>query len=544
MGLRIYQKKRNFEKTPEPKDKKKKTGGSQNLYVIQKHAASHLHYDFRLEIDGVLKSWAVPKGPSLDPTVKRLAVQVEDHPIKYGSFEGVIPAGQYGGGTVMLWDKGEWETEDPVTKAYQQGNLTFVLHGKKLKGKWKLVKIRNNEKNWLLMKIADKEARSAKNHDILDDKPLSVLSNKSLEKINNESKKDSSKKTNNEKKINKLQSEKIKLQGITNAKIAKIPAKVSPQLATLVEEAPNTAQWIHEVKFDGYRIICIISDGKIKLLTRNNNDWTNKFPTVVAAVKKLKLTEAVLDGEVVALDEHNRSDFQLLQNTLQNSNKVSLYYYVFDLLFYKKYSLMATPLIERKELLRSLIEKSDNKNKLILYSDHIIGHGKDLFKKACKLSLEGMVSKVINSPYAQSRTKTWLKIKCTKRQEFVIAGYTAPKGSRQFFGSLLLAAYTKNGKLKFCGHVGTGFTEQSLQTVARELNKYKTNKMPFTVKPLSNSEVSWVKPKLVVEVEFRGWTKDNILRHPSFKGFRTDKLATEVKLEISKQLTKIYTEKS
>lgn len=518
MTLKNYRKKRDFKQTKEPSGKKKSTQ-TKHLYLIQKHAASHLHYDFRLEMEGVLKSWAVPKGPSLDPAVKRLAVHVEDHPIEYGSFEGAIPKGQYGGGTVMLWDTGQWEIQDApgAVQAYKKGSMTFVIKGKKLKGLWKLIQIKKDPKNWLLIKIDDKYARAESDYDITAAKPLSIVSKKPIDKIAGYNEKTPKKKVNA-----------INVMDLVNIKKSKMPKTIFPQLATLVEIPPEGPQWLHEIKFDGYRLVCFINDKTITLTTRGQQNWTKKFPSLVAAIAKLKLKNVILDGEIVILDQSQRSDFQLLQNAMHNQSDAEIIYYVFDLLYYNGFDLMQVPLLDRKKLLRQLIP-SDNNN--IRFSDHIINHGAKLFEKARQLGLEGIVSKEINSRYLEKRTKNWLKSKCTHRQEFIVGGYTQPRGSRQYFGSLLIGVYATGKKLQYCGHVGTGFSRESLKAVAKILQKNIASQMPFTKKPNDIKNVSWVKPNIVVEIEFTEMTKDGILRHPSFQGLRIDKSPKEITLE-------------
>jgi bifunctional non-homologous end joining protein LigD len=471
MSLKKYHAKRNFKQTPEPKGKKPLSKKKRLLYVIQKHAARRLHYDFRLELNGTLKSWAVPKGPSLDPSVKRLAVHVEDHPIEYGSFVGVIPAGQYGAGTVERWDIGTWECLDPdPNTAYRRGTLSFRLKGKKLKGAWKLVQIKQDPKNWLLIKVTDEHAES---NTFLD--------------------------------------------------------AIYPQLATLVDKPPSGNNWLHEVKFDGYRLITMIAEKDVKLMTRNQHDWTKKFTPLKKALAKLNLTNTVLDGELVATNKEGHIDFQILQNMIHDKNTSSLIYYVFDIIFYKGKDLTNTPLLERKKILKKLIP--NNKNATIRYSDHVIGDGNPIYKQGCKLGLEGIVSKAIDSPYVQKRSTFWLKTKCINRQEFIVGGFTKPKQQRKHFGSLLIGVNNPGGILKYCGHVGTGFTEESLANMKKLLDKYKTDTMPFDKVPPDSKNAYWVKPKLMVELEFRGWTKENILRQASFKGLRSDKPPKEITIE-------------
>ncbi len=532
MTLEQYKKKRDFKKTPEPRNNQPIDKNKQ-LYIIQKHDASHLHYDFRLQIGDVLKSWAVPKGPSLDPNVKRLAVHVEDHPLSYGSFEGIIPQGEYGGGTVMLWDKGTWQTENSLEKAYQKGHMIFTLRGKKLKGEWQLIQIKKDPKNWLLMKINDKEAQSQKEFDILKQEPLSIKSGKSLDEIAKNTKKNvthQNKKSSIPVTKKKAKTSPIKLTNLTHVKKSVIPETIRPQLATLVDKAPSGNNWLHELKFDGYRIITIINNSEIKLLTRNQNDWTDKLNFLTQAFKKLNLSNIVLDGELVALDEKQVPNFQTLQNTLNHHDKSPLIYYLFDIIYYDGYDLTGIPLLARKKLLEQLID-FDNQS-IIRYSDHQLGAGKTMFGNACQLGLEGIISKEINSPYLQARSRHWLKLKCVKRQEFIVGGYTKPQGTRSHFGSLLLGIYDKNNKIKYCGHVGTGFTQDSLFDIYQLLTANKTTKMPFVERPPKISHVTWVKPNIIIEVEFIEWTEDGILRTPSFKGIRTDKSPQQVTMEI------------
>ncbi|MCZ6915038.1 MAG: non-homologous end-joining DNA ligase [Rickettsia endosymbiont of Ixodes persulcatus] len=520
MLLQSYRKKRNFKLTSEPYGKTK--ASKNNLYLIQKHAASHLHYDLRLELNGVLKSWAIPKGPSLDPSIKRLAIHVEDHPIEYGTFEGIIPKGQYGGGTVMLWDTGSWQCEDsePNT-AYKKGSLRFIIKGKKLKGQWHLVRIKNNPKSWLFIKANDKYARSEKEYIIIEKKSYSVLSHRSLEAIahtNHGTYKKTQPRSN--KTHNKIEK---------TIKKSAMPTRIYPELATLVDNPPIGDEWGHEIKYDGYRIISFINDKKIKLMTRNQKDWTSKFPSTIEALRKLNIKNAILDGELVALNKKGRSDFQLLQNYIHNKATDNLMYYVFDLPYYNGVDLTSYPLSKRKEQLNRLVPSVDSQ---VLYSEHIIGKGDILFKKACKLALEGIVSKNLTSPYIQNRSRQWLKIKCSQRQEFIVVGFTKARGNRSFFGALLLAVYTKAKQLRYCGNVGTGFNEESLKLMNQLLKQYKTKKIQVAKLNLKN--ITWVKPKLVIEVAFTEWTKKGSLRHPSFKGLRYDKKVKEIFYESKK----------
>ncbi len=560
MSLTEYKRKRNFGRTPEPEANGK--AAPSNLFVVQKHAASRLHYDFRLELDGTLKSWAVPKGPSLNPSVKSLAVHVEDHPLSYGSFEGTIPQGQYGGGTVMVWDQGTWEPEGDPSLAYKKGKLSFVLHGEKLKGRWSLVRMggRAGEdgKNWLLIKSDDKSANKKKN--ILTAEPTSVLSGREMQEIadagdnvwqsNGKGRKSkpttvSRAKTKKQKpasKNGKPITTKLKIQAseLTGAKKKPQPKEFKPQLATLGTSVPTGDKWIHEMKFDGYRLLAFFEKGKVRLVTRNGNDWTHKFPTLAKTLSELPFDSAILDGEVVSLGEEGLPDFQQLQNLLKRGNDKEIVYYLFDVPFYGGYSLTETPLIERKQLLAVLLAKHVRSDSIIRYSDHIEGQGDSVLSNACKLDMEGVVSKQAESGYLQARSPGWIKTKCTKRQEFVICGYTKPTGSRVGFGALLLGYYD-NGKLIYAGRVGTGFNHTSLRQIHSELKKRKVDSSPFD-NSLNSSQsrgVSWVRPELVGEVEFTEWTDEGLLRHPSFQGLREDKPAKQIVREKAKPVKNI-----
>jgi bifunctional non-homologous end joining protein LigD len=512
MSLRLYHAKRNFEQTPEPVGKIAPSPKKLS-FVVQKHAASHLHYDFRLEMQGVLKSWAVPKGPSLDPAVKRLAIEVEDHPLEYGKFEGIIPKKQYGAGVVMLWDKGNYQLShnNPVN-AYQKGDLTFTLKGKKLKGIWKLIRIKNRPKQWLLIKVQDTYAQPIEKVDITASASKSILTHRTLEEI--------------EADHNKLTAaHKKELNAI---KKEKLPARVYPELATLVDKVPTGNEWLHEVKFDGYRLVCFIKQGTITLLTRNQQDWTKKLPLLIKELNALSIDQAILDGELVALNEKHQPNFQLLQNLIHRADTSTLIYYVFDLLYYDYHDLTKLPLIERKAKLHQLIPTSDST--VVKVNDYVIGQGKTVYKKACQFRLEGIISKSVQSTYIQKRTRDWLKVKCVKQQEFVVGGFTRPQGKREYFGSLLLGVYVSGNRLQYCGRVGTGFTQESLETLWRLLKKYQTPLNPFMNKP-ALANVFWVKPHLVIEVAFSEWTREGLLRHPSFKGVRSDKSYKEVTRE-------------
>jgi bifunctional non-homologous end joining protein LigD len=552
MSLREYKKRRDFRKTPEPAvngaakaGHTKKTG---HQFVIQKHDASRLHYDFRLELDGTLKSWAVPKGPSLDPKVKSLAVHVEDHPLSYAGFEGVIPEGEYGGGTVMVWDRGEWIPEGDAAKDYRAGKLKFELKGEKLHGSWALVRMGGRAggdgKNWLLIKHNDEAARSTAKYEVLKKEPLSVISERDLPEIaeaadrtwhsNGHAGKGAKKprpKPAEQPLANNTTSR--SLAKATGARKANQPTKLQPQLATLAQEVLTGDGWLHELKFDGYRILAFLKNGRVRLISRTGKDWTKRFPAIAKAVGELPLKQAILDGEIVALNDRGISDFQRLQNALSAGEDAELVYYVFDLPHCGGYNLTATPLMERKELLQThALAALKSNDGLIRYSDHVVGQGEEVLRQACHSVMEGIVSKRADAPYEHARSRTWLKVKCTQRQEFVICGYTKPTGARVGLGALLLG-YHQDGDLVYAGRVGTGFTNESLRALTRKLKDLCAKESSFK-KPLTSAQrrgVTWVEPKLVGEVEFTEWTDEGLLRHPSFLGLREDKPASKITRE-------------
>ena len=518
MGLKDYRKKRDFSRTLEPKGQGD-NAGSGNLYVIQKHAATRLHYDLRLEMGGVLKSWAVPKGPSLDPAEKRLAVQVEDHPLEYGTFEGIIPKGEYGGGTVMLWDQGTWEPEGDPAHDFPRGKLSFTLHGEKLHGSWGLAQMKDRDgnltKNWLLIKHKDAEAVSESRYCLVEEQPLSVATRRFLEEIAAGAK-------------SRPVPQSYPAQ-LTNARKAPQPAVIKPQLATLVDEPPAGEEWLHEIKLDGYRILARIEDGRITLLSRNGRDWTGKFPGVAEALGALPVSQAMLDGEVVVLRPDGTSDFQALQDLLQGGGRGKVVYYLFDLPYCNGFDLTRTPLAERKNLLRSLLARMSPPRENIRFSDHIESSGSEVYRQACGLAAEGIVSKQAAGIYEQKRSHRWLKTKCLQRQELLICGWTEPAGSRTGFGALLLG-YFDNGELVYAGRVGTGFTASTLRQLTQRLREIEVNDPPFRHPPagVDIRWAHWVRPELVAEVEFREWTRENVLRQASFKGLRQDKSPREI----------------
>ncbi|MBI3461680.1 MAG: DNA ligase D [Planctomycetes bacterium] len=543
MSLQEYRRKRRFSQTPEPAGAKppRREGHS---FVVQKHAAKRLHYDFRLELDGVLKSWAIPKGPSLDPSEKRLAVQVEDHPLEYGGFEGIIPEGEYGGGTVIVWDRGEWEPLEDAAESYRQGKLKFRLYGKKLHGGWTLVKIRSRPgergENWLLIKERDDEARPLGEYDILEAEPESAVSGRGLGQVaaakdrtwhsNQPDGKPAAPPPKPAKPAKKAAKKKqAATTPLTGSHPGTLPEWLPPQLASPSDKAPVGTHWLHEIKFDGYRLLCRIHRGKAKLLTRNKQDWTHRFPQLAAAAATLPVKDALLDGEVVAYDESGISHFQTLQNAFRDGGAARLVYQAFDLLHLDGHDLRKVPLIERKARLEELLEGNDSRS-ILQYTEHFAGNGPEFFNQACRMGLEGTISKRGDRPYIGGRGYDWLKIKCVEREEFVIGGFTDPSGSRHGLGALLVGYFDHGGELKYAGKVGTGFSEQALFELRRRLDALEQDGSPFT--NLSRRDAGrgthWVQPELVAQVEFSNWTGDGLLRHPSFQGLREDKPANEV----------------
>lgn len=555
MPLEEYRKKRHFETTPEPAGKKSAAVRAKpaprgktpargqapagGLFVIQKHSARQLHYDFRLELDGVLVSWAVPKGPSLDPSQKRLAVHVEDHPLEYGDFEGSIPAGQYGGGTVLLWDRGTWEpafeaAEDPAA-GLAKGTLKVILHGEKLNGLWTLVRMKPRgdeppDKNWLLFKDRDGWARPIADGDVLTESPGSVATGRMIEEIASDSR--AAVFSSDEKRLDPAR--------VPGARKARMPGWIEPQLATLVSEAPVGREWIHEIKFDGYRMQCHVSAGAkagrggmrgggARLISRNNVDWTGRFSPIAEACAELPVEQAILDGEVVFAKPDGTTSFSGLKEAISAKDTARLAFYVFDMLYLDGYDLRGATLAERKQVLFSVLGPAAGGG-LVRYADHIKGSGEDFYREACRIALEGVVSKRADSPYRAGRGREWLKVRCLTRQEFVVVGYTEPSGARRGFGALVLGYRDKDGRLVHSGRVGTGFSGRTLAELSARLKKLerKTSPLAEELPRQALRGVHWVRPELVAEVSFIEWTSHGALRHPSFLGLREDKDPSEV----------------
>jgi bifunctional non-homologous end joining protein LigD len=511
-------------------------------FVIQKHAASHLHYDFRLGWNGVLKSWACAKGPSYYPGDRRLAVQVEDHPMEYGGFEGIIPQGQYGGGTVMLWDQGTWEPQPGhagVDAGLREGSLKFTLHGTKMKGNWTLVRMggkaaSEKKPNWLLIKEHDSYERTGKEKPITERSPNSVVTKRSLEKIAaNEDHIWNSQNTGKENPWHRKNGKGSK--GTFSPPLSAYPKEslpdfISPQLASQTIQPPSGAGWLNELKLDGYRIQARFDCGKVQLLTRTGLDWTHRMKAIAAELSKLPAKSALLDGEIVVLREDGNTSFADLQAAFQEGVKKPLTYFLFDLLHLDGHNLRHLPLSERKALLSELLERTGPDLRL---SEHLKSDAATVFQKACALHAEGIVAKRADAPYTSGRTSSWLKLKCVHEQEFVIGGFTLPaKGHAGIHGvgSLLLGYYDESKKLIYAGRTGTGFTQKTHALIRTQLERLRQSDDPFSNPPSeARRGAMWVKPALVAQVRFATWTADNLVRQASFQGLREDKPANQVR---------------
>ncbi len=560
--LEKYQAKRDFKATPEPSGDTRKSGRrrkqSKLAFVIQKHAASRLHYDFRLEWDGVLKSWAVAKGPSYFPGDKRLAIQVEDHPLEYGGFEGVIPKGQYGGGTVMLWDRGTWEPLGDPTEGLRKGSLKFVLHGEKLHGHWALIrmggKFANQSKpSWLLIKEHDREAHTADDIAITESAPDSVLSGRDMNAIakaqdavwnpkagTSDHRNPSNRASGRAKSTRVIKPKPVNAGSLPNltSQLAhlpreRLPSFIAPQLASMVKTPPNGEDWMHELKLDGYRIQARVDSARkatVQLLTRTALDWTDRLRTVAEAIGALGIRSALFDGEVVVLANDGTTSFADLQAAFQEGARFPLTYFIFDLLHLDGRNLRNLPLLERKEILSKVLADLPSMGSIRI-SEHMGGDGKTVFDNACRLGAEGIVSKLAQGKYVSGRSKGWLKLKCYREQEFVIGGFTLPSNGIRGVGALLLGYY-KKGRLLYAGRTGTGFTQKTHRMMRDRLDAIQSETSPFAAVPAGMSRgVRWVKPSLVAQVAFANWTADNLVRQAAFKGLREDKPPKSVERE-------------
>ncbi len=588
MALEIYRKKRKFGVSAEPRGRRGRAGGSR--YVIQKHAARRLHYDLRLELDGVMKSWAITRGPSFDPADKRLAVHVEDHPIEYNTFEGTIPQGEYGGGTVMIWDRGHWTPEGDPHRGYAKGHLTFDLEGEKLHGRWHLVRMRgrpnDRHENWLLIKGKDEAARAGVDAENLQDAAVSVASGRTMEEITAGKGEKRVWHSNRKADRTKPQSQRAfreELRGAAPAQSARraaanvkaspaaeaeagapraqattktktktrsaatalarkagtpgrgpsasgrrasLPDFIAPSLAMLRTTAPSGPGWLHEIKFDGYRTEARLQRGKVQLLTRNRQDWTHRFPPIAKAVAALPAQSALLDGELVVENERGISSFSLLQTDLKDGRSDRFVYWLFDLLYLDGRDLTGEALVARKAALEKLLAGTGNE--VIRYADHFEEEGAVIFKHACEMGLEGIISKRRDAPYRSGRSDNFIKVKCHVGQEFVVAGFSPSTAMSNAIGALTVA-FNENGKLRYAGRVGTGYTHETARDLWKRLEKLRVERPSLEVpKTERRKDVIWVKPDVVVEAQYRGITHDGLLRQASYKGLREDKPAREV----------------
>ena len=506
--LDTYRGKRDFRKTAEPAGARRKREGGDS-FVVQKHAARSLHYDFRLELDGVLKSWAVTRGPSYNPHDKRLAVRTEDHPLDYGGFEGTIPEGEYGGGSVIIWDNGHWRPHGDPHQGLKEGKLKFDLFGQRLRGSWTLVRMKadrdgRNRENWLLIKERDDLANEAPGESLLEEFTTSVVSGRTIDDIADGVKKPA------------------KARG-------EAPGFVKPQFARLYDAPPQGAGWFHEIKFDGYRIIAVKDGGKVTFFSRSGLDWTEKFESLIPAIAALPATTAVIDGEVAVVGANSRTDFSALQAAL-SEGKDGFTYYVFDLLHLDERDLKPLPLRERKARLKILTSGAGKRSRLV-FSDHVEGQGEAFFAKATEMGLEGIVSKDASAPYRSGIGLSWRKIKAAGAQEFIIVGYSKSDKKGRAFSSLLLGYYDAEDRLTYAGRVGTGFSEETLDTLGARLQALRLPKRPDIANLVHRSDAVYVKPELVAQIRFIGWTADRVVRHAVFQGLREDKPARQVRTE-------------
>lgn len=555
-SLASYWRKRDFSVTGEPRGAQTQSNSAALSFVIQKHAASRLHYDFRLELDGVLVSWAVPKGPSFDPLDKRMAIHVEDHPLAYGAFEGTIPAKQYGAGTVIVWDRGIWEPLSDPNDGLSKGKLVFRLYGQKMAGLWELVKIaKGNEKQepWLLFKKRDEFARSRAEYDVVSAMPDSVI----VTPLTPASAPPSTHKTlpspsTADKAFSKDQEKCISraLISIPGALESELPEKLSPQLATLAARAPSSRQWLYEIKFDGYRMMTRINQGKATLITRGGHDWSAKMPDLVSELERIGVETGWLDGEIIVLGKDGLPDFHALQEALNpqalntpTNSSADVVYFVFDAPFLEGYDLRKVELHARRQLLKEFVDLTGSAH--VRFSENFEADSASILNSACLMHMEGVIAKRKDSPYCSGRTESWLKLKCKQRQEFVVCGYTDRSDGSAHIGSLILGVHDERGQLMAAGSVGTGWTSAESSALKRKLEKLAVPTAPFLLgvpKPGRWSKrdgglTNWVDPCIVAEVEFSGWTPGGKIRHASFVALRDDKSALQITRETLKELS-------
>ncbi|ROM83623.1 ATP-dependent DNA ligase [Pseudomonas brassicacearum] len=541
--LNDYNRMRDFAATPEPAAKRSRKSAKTAhalQFCIQKHDASRLHYDFRLELDGALKSWAVPKGPSLDPKAKRLAVHVEDHPLDYATFEGNIPEGHYGAGDVIVWDRGVWIPQDDPHEAYEKGRLKFELQGEKLSGLWNLVRTHmpGKQEQWFLIKHQDQAARPESEYDVVQAEPNSVLSDRTLVPKRRGKAAAAKAVKQPEKAVQAKSPRGAAKTTLSGAVAGPLPDTLKPELATLVESAPD-GEWLYEIKFDGYRVMARIEHGDVRLLTRNGHDWTHKLPRQAEALAALGLESAWLDGEMVVANDQGVPDFQALQNAFEAGSSGKIAYYLFDMPYLNGMDLRKVPVQERRTALAAVLEP--NESPLLRFSDAFEETPEALLNSACQMQMEGLIGKRIGSAYVSRRSNDWIKLKCKNRQEFVVVGFSDPKGARSAFGALLLGLHdADSGQLRYAGKVGTGFNETTLKSIYQQLLPLETKKAAV-VNPPSGYEakgVHWLEPTLLAEVAFAEMTKDGSVRHAVFHGLRNDKPAKDITQELVKPVKK------
>jgi len=527
MGLAEYASKREFEKTPEPKPGDPRVE-RHLVFVVHKHAARALHYDLRLELEGVLKSWAVPKGPSMDPSTRRLAVMVEDHPLEYKDFEGVIPEGNYGSGSVIIWDRGFYhhpfatdgkESARLLLDGLRKGNMKFVLDGEKLRGEFALVKMGKDGRSWLLLKKKDPSAGTG---EILREN-RSVVSHKTLEEmLEADPQKSFRRKRSNQIRLH----ETIESEDLRDAPVNPMPHGIRPMLATVTGRPFDHPDWIFEVKWDGYRAVAEIRDRSVSLYSRNGISFERKFPPVFESLRGFGFN-AVLDGEIVVVNDHGDPDFQMLQH-YKSAGKGHLFYYVFDLLHFQGHDLTNLPLQKRKALLKKVLPSAPH----IRFCDHVETEGALFYAVVKERGLEGIIAKHAQSAYEiGTRSRQWLKVKTRQTQEGVVAGFTEPGGSRRYFGALVLGLF-QGDTFKYIGHVGGGFTEKQLKDIREQLDPLVQKECPFNAEPETNAPVTWVRPVMVCEVSLAGWTEDGAMRQPVFLRLREDKSPVDAVREI------------